>query len=91
MTAASCLFFSILVDPLNPNAQHDLDLLDLVPELIRRIRLRTLTQSEMYHLNIVDDFLAELIRLGRCAIQHAKAKTGHGRSPGKHSTMLTWG
>lgn len=80
MTAASCLFFSILIDPLNPNCQHDLDLLDLVPELIKRIRLRTLTQSEMYHLKIVDDFLAELIRLGRCAVEYAKANAREKKS-----------
>lgn len=69
MTAASSLFLSILIHPCNPRARDDLELLDSVPELIKSIRLRRLTQSEMLHLKMVDDFLAELIRLGRSAIE----------------------
>lgn len=71
MTAASSLFLNILIDPYNPRARDDLALLDSVPELIKSIRLRRLTQSEMLHLKMVDDFLAELIRLGRSAIEYA--------------------
>ncbi|KAM7217968.1 hypothetical protein V8F06_006651 [Rhypophila decipiens] len=89
MTAATCLFFSILVDPLNPNARRDLDLLDLVPELIKHIRMRSLTQSEMYHLQIVDDFLAELIRLGRCAIEYAVTRARQEQSSEQQNRMVS--
>jgi len=77
MTAASSLFLSILIDPCNPRARDDLELLDSVPELIKGIRLRRLSQSEMLHLKMVDDFLAELIRLGRSAIEYANSVEKH--------------
>lgn len=71
MSAVVTIFCNILWDPLHPRAQADLDLLNAAPDLIRTIRRRRMTENEMLHLRVADDFLAELARLARSAIAKA--------------------
>ncbi|KAK4183344.1 putative transcription factor [Podospora australis] len=74
VSAILTLFCSILLDPLGPQAQDDLELLDSAPHLIRGIRVRQLTENEMLHLKLVDEFVSELSRLANCAIREARRR-----------------
>jgi hypothetical protein len=60
------------LDPLGPQAGQDLELLTRVPEMIRAIHIRQPTLNEILHIKLVDDFVAELTRLGRCAVVKAR-------------------
>ncbi|KAB5576147.1 fungal-specific transcription factor domain-containing protein [Coniochaeta sp. 2T2.1] len=77
MSAALTIFCNLLWDPLHPRAQEDLHLLSTSPELIRCIRRRRMTENEMLQLRVADEFLAELARLGRCAISKARHEQDH--------------
>ncbi|KAB5549446.1 hypothetical protein GE09DRAFT_1204368 [Coniochaeta sp. 2T2.1] len=72
--AIMTLFFSVLLNPLDTQAKLDLQLLSSAADLIRNMPIRRLTESEIEHLKMVDDFVAELIRLGNCAISKAKGE-----------------
>ncbi|KAI1855206.1 hypothetical protein JX265_006652 [Neoarthrinium moseri] len=71
MSAILTIFCNILLNPLCPRAEGDLELLNSTPELIRGIRFRRLTLNEVMHIKMIEDFVAELIRLGACAIRKA--------------------
>lgn len=85
MSAVTTIFCNILWDPLNPRSQQDLALLDAAPEFIRRIRWRRMTESEMQHLRVADDFLAELARLGKHAMDKARQELD------MHNHLRLWG
>ncbi|KAF4345221.1 transcriptional activator Mut3p [Fusarium beomiforme] len=70
--AMMALFFNILQDPQDMQATLDLELLRSAADLFRRMPIRRLTEYEVEHFKMVDDFIAELIRLGNCAISKAK-------------------
>ncbi|KDN71802.1 putative fungal specific transcription factor domain-containing protein [Colletotrichum sublineola] len=53
-------------------SKEDLELFKSVPVLVERMRTRSLAQKEAAHVKIVDDFVAELTRLGNCAIVKAR-------------------
>lgn len=72
MSAVVTLFCHILWDPSNSRAQDDLVLIHAARELIRSIRRSQMTENEMCHLKVADDFLAELARLARHAITKAQ-------------------
>ena len=72
MSAIVTIFCYILLHPLHPEADQDLQLLESAPELIKSIRTRKLTYNEMLHVKMVDDFLEELKRLARCAVEKAR-------------------
>ncbi|KAH7632541.1 hypothetical protein B0T09DRAFT_75845 [Sordaria sp. MPI-SDFR-AT-0083] len=72
MSAVMTIFCSILLNPLDPQAEDDLRLLESAPDLIKGIRIRRPTQTELLHLKTVDEFMGELMRLGGCAIRRAK-------------------
>lgn len=61
-----------MVDPLQPRARDDLELLNLTPELLKGMRSRTLTRNEIANIKLVDSFVAELTRLGSQAITKAE-------------------
>lgn len=42
-----------------------------VPQLLRNIRKRAPTPEEACHLDLLDLFVAELVRLARCAVEKA--------------------
>lgn len=81
------LFFNVLLYPLDTQAKLDLGLLSSAADLIRSMPIRRLTRYEIEHLKMVDDFIAELIRLGNCAISKAKGeeeREGEARVPRGH-------
>ncbi|KAK9233770.1 hypothetical protein V1525DRAFT_415432 [Lipomyces kononenkoae] len=68
ITAVLTIFCNILLNPLDPRADEDLDLLNKVPDLIKRIPSRELSLNKVMHIKLTEDFLTELSRLGKCAI-----------------------
>lgn len=72
MSAVLTIFCNILLNPLSPQAEDDLELLKTAPRLIKNIRIRRLTMNEIMHIKLIEEFVAELIRLGSCAIQKAR-------------------
>lgn len=72
MSAVLTLFCNILSNPLDPQTGDDLELLRTAPELIKGIRLRRLATNEIQHTKMIEDFVAELLRLGSSAIQKAR-------------------
>ncbi|KAI0120592.1 fungal-specific transcription factor [Xylariales sp. AK1849] len=77
MSAVLTVFCNLLLNPLCSRAQEDLELLKVTPELIKAIRIRRLTPREAIHMTMIEDFVAELTRLGACAI----TKAHHGQNP----------
>ncbi|KAK9772248.1 hypothetical protein SCAR479_11103 [Seiridium cardinale] len=73
MSAVLTIFCNILLNPGTSRALGDLELLRTAPELIKGIRIPRLTLDEVMHIKKIEDFVAEVIRLGLCAIQ----KAGH--------------
>jgi hypothetical protein len=73
MSALITIFCNLLFNPLDPRASEDLELLNRVPELVKGIRIRQLTLKEILHIKLVDDFVAELTRLGKCAVAKARS------------------
>lgn len=71
VSAVLTIFCNILLNPLDPRAVDDLELLSSTPELIKNMRMRQLTVAEIEHMQLVDTFVAELIRLGNCSITKA--------------------
>ncbi|KAK1979593.1 fungal-specific transcription factor domain-containing protein [Colletotrichum cereale] len=72
MSAILEIFCNLLLHPLHPQSEEDLELLKSVPVLIEGMRTRHLTQKEAAHVKIINDFVAELTRLGNCAIDKAR-------------------
>ena len=72
ISAIWTIFCNIIYNPLHQHADHDLDLLNAAPLLIKEMRLRRLARDEMAHMRMVDDFVAELARLATRAVQKAR-------------------
>ncbi|TQN66759.1 putative transcriptional regulatory protein [Colletotrichum shisoi] len=72
MSAILEVFCNLLLQPLHSQAEEDIELLKSVPQLIEGMRNRQLTPHEVAHVKIVDAFVAELTRLGTCAIAKAR-------------------
>ncbi|PWY69084.1 hypothetical protein BO70DRAFT_382626 [Aspergillus heteromorphus CBS 117.55] len=72
MSAILTIFCNILMNPLDPRAEEDLTLLSVVPVFIKDVRLRRITNNEISHMKMVGNFVAELTRLGHCAIDKAR-------------------
>lgn len=72
ITAILTLFRSILHNPLDPEINHQMNILGEVPDLIRKIPIRRLTLGEVIHLRFLDGFTTELLRLCACAITKAR-------------------
>lgn len=85
MSAVTTIFCNILWDPLSPRSQQDLALLDAAPECIRWMRRRRMTDNELLHLRVADDFLAELARLGKHAVTKAHQELE------MHNHLRLWG
>ncbi|KAF4438880.1 hypothetical protein F53441_12701 [Fusarium austroafricanum] len=67
-SAMMTLFFNILTDPLHERAEQDLELLKAAADLVNSLPVRRLTALEVSHMKMVNDFVVELVRLGRSAI-----------------------
>ncbi|KAK2468585.1 hypothetical protein H9L39_18409 [Fusarium oxysporum f. sp. albedinis] len=65
------LFFNILMHPLHNRAERDLELLKSAADLVNNLPVRRLTPHEVSYMKLVNDFVMELVRLGRSAITKA--------------------
>lgn len=72
MSAILTIFCNILLHPLSSNARDDLELLQAAPQFIKNIRIPRLTANEITHMKMIEDFVAELIRLGSHAVLKAQ-------------------
>lgn len=71
------LFFNILINPLDPQSKEDMELLNSAADLIRSMPVRKVTAYEIGHIKMVDDFVAEMLRLGNCAIEKETRERAH--------------
>lgn len=67
--AIMAIFLNILHFPLASTVQSDMKLLASAATTIRSMPMPRLTRREMAHLEMMDDFVAELVRLCNRAIQ----------------------
>ncbi|KAF4973176.1 hypothetical protein FZEAL_9393 [Fusarium zealandicum] len=79
------LFFNLIMNPLEEQAKMDLELLSSAADLVKNMPVRRLTPHELAHMKLVNDFVAELIRLSKCAI----AKATRQREQRKREAQLT--
>ena len=70
------VFFNILRDPLNALSTLDVELLSKTSDVIRSMPRNRATAFEAAYLTQMDGFVAELLRLGKCAIVKAQAGRG---------------
>lgn len=78
-SAIMTLFLNIIMYPLDPQAKLDIDLLSAAAELVRNMPVRKMTSHEIGHMKLVNDFVAELIRLANCAIAKATIEREQGQ------------
>ena len=71
MWATLTIFCNILHNPTAEEARGDVDLLNSIPTLIKGMRTRELTPNETMHLRMLVGFVAELVRLAKCAMNKA--------------------
>ncbi|KAK7984719.1 hypothetical protein PG988_002341 [Apiospora saccharicola] len=71
MSASLTIFCNILTSPLNSRAGDDLELLQRVPRLIRDMYAPTLGPGDGVRIGLVEQFVEELLRLGRSAVHKA--------------------
>ncbi|KAH7191523.1 fungal-specific transcription factor domain-containing protein [Fusarium oxysporum] len=65
------LFFNLLMHPLDERAEQDLELLKSAADLVNSLPVQRLTPHEVSYMKDVNDFVLELVRLGRAAIAKA--------------------
>ncbi|KAK2048334.1 fungal-specific transcription factor domain-containing protein [Colletotrichum somersetense] len=75
MSAILEIFCNLLLHPLQPQSEEDLELLKSVPVLVKGMRTRNLTAQEVAHVKMIDNFVAELTRLGKCAMVKARQES----------------
>ncbi|KAI6359520.1 hypothetical protein MCOR25_007027 [Pyricularia grisea] len=83
MSAILTIFCNVLLNPLDASAEEDLEMLGSVESLIKEMRRRRqLTPNEMVNITMIDEFVAELTRLGHCAIHNASREANGGPDGG---------
>lgn len=61
------------MNPLDPQSPIDVELLDSSSILLKKLSQRVkLTADELLNFSVVERFIRELVRLGRCAILKAQ-------------------
>ncbi|RSM18145.1 hypothetical protein CDV31_003067 [Fusarium ambrosium] len=70
------LFLNILMNPLDPQAQQDLELLASAADIFRLMPARQYTPQRLDQVQILENFVVELARLGRCAVYKKEAELG---------------
>lgn len=73
--AIMALFLNVLQFPLAPQAESDLELLLSAAQTIRAMPVPRMTRREIRHMQLVDAFVRELVRLGNCAIAREKERS----------------
>ncbi|KAJ4168214.1 hypothetical protein NW765_016900 [Fusarium oxysporum] len=76
MVAIITLFLNILINPLDGQAQKDLELLASAADIFRLMPARHYTPQRLDQVQILDSFVTELARLGRCAVYKKEAELG---------------
>lgn len=71
------VFLNILSHPQDPQAEEDLRLLQKTPDIIRNIQ-NPLAGNAHAHIDTIEAFVAEMVRLGVCAIKRT-GQHGHRR------------
>jgi hypothetical protein len=70
--AAMSLFMNILIHPLDPRGQVDLGILASAISIFQTTSVQSLTTDDIEYLQEMNNFVAELVRLGNLAIWKAK-------------------
>ncbi|UPK91776.1 hypothetical protein LCI18_002711 [Fusarium solani-melongenae] len=70
------LFLNILMNPLDGQAQKDLELLASAAGIFRLLPARNYTPQRLDQVQILESFVVELTRLGRCAVYKKEAELG---------------
>ena len=70
-TAAMSLFLNIIIHPLDPPAQLDLETLISAANAVRNTPVLNSTLGERFRLQDVSDFVMRLVWLGTCAVTKA--------------------
>ncbi|KAM5372492.1 hypothetical protein ACJZ2D_007530 [Fusarium nematophilum] len=70
--AAMSLFMNILIHPVDTQAKNDLEILASAVSIFQNVAVRTLTNDEIEHIQELNNFVTELVRLGNCAIWKAR-------------------
>ncbi|EFY91883.1 C6 transcription factor, putative [Metarhizium acridum CQMa 102] len=73
LSALMNLFFNILQNPGHALAVHDMELLGKTSQIIRSMPIRRVTSHETEYLTKMDNLVAELCRLSKCAIEKHQA------------------
>jgi hypothetical protein len=89
--AAMSLFANILIHPLQPEAQPDLDILATTVSTVQNISSSAMTDEGIDFLQETSEFVSELVRLGNAAIWKArregKYEDSHRHMIGRHSRI----
>ncbi|KAL2161767.1 hypothetical protein VTH06DRAFT_7550 [Thermothelomyces fergusii] len=72
ISAVWTIFWYIMHNPINANTDVDLDLLNSAPMLIKQMRLQRLARDDMTQMRMIDEFVAELVRLANRAVFKAR-------------------
>jgi len=72
MNAILTIFGNTLLHPLEPQAEHDMKLLEFTADLIKRIRSQPYIPIDNLDISRMDSFVSEILRLGKCAIATAR-------------------
>ena len=79
-SAIMTLFLNILMYPLDPQAQLDIELLAGAADIVRSMPVRRMTAHKISHIKIVNEFILETIKLANCAISKAMRDQEQGGS-----------
>lgn len=66
--ATLTIFCNIIHDPLHDLVASDIEMLGSIPRMIQGMHKRPLNPNEMCHFDMLETFVAELVRLAECAI-----------------------
>ena len=72
ISAVLSLFSSIILDPLDSQSQGDIQLIGLTPKLIRKMVSSLANIQKREHLESVDSFINELVRLCKLCVARAE-------------------
>ncbi|WAO96976.1 Zn(2)-C6 fungal-type domain-containing protein [Fusarium falciforme] len=70
--AAMSLFMNILIHPLDPQVQIDLEILASTISIFQNVPVQALTSDETEYIKEMNNFVTELVRLGNCALWKAR-------------------
>ncbi len=82
------LFVDVLVHPLD-SAQADLDAMAQSVGVFQTVPVDALSRIEIRQIQMLNEFILELVQLAGCAIRKADGKTTARQDDNKHSTQST--